>query len=135
MRHCILRLFALAGVWSAAPVLAHHSPIIFDANTIVVIEGEITRFDWMNPHTYIFVKATNAAGENQEWQFESDATPILSRNGWSPSSLVPGERVLVRANPDRHAARAHALLISIDRCSVLRAQSRAGRQCSRRLPV
>lgn len=115
MRHCILRLSALAGAWVAVPALAHHSPAIFDTDSIIVIEGEVTRFDWMNPHTYVFVETTNAAGEHQEWQFEADATPILSRNGWSPGSLVPGERVLVRANPDRNAGRAHALLISLEK--------------------
>ncbi len=94
---------------------AHHSPIIFDMNTVIVIEGEISRFDWMNPHTYVFVEMTNEAGETEEWQFESDATPILSRNGWSASSIVPGEHVSVRANPDRNAGRAHALLISLEK--------------------
>jgi len=110
-----LRPLVLAGSCLAAPALAHHSPIIFDTDSVIVIEGRITRFDWMNPHTYIFVETRNAAGDVQEWQLESDATPILSRNGWSADSLVPGEHVAVRANPDRNAARAHALLISLEK--------------------
>ena len=98
-----------------AATVAHHSPIIFDSDTVVVIEGEITRFDWMNPHSYLFVESTNAAGEVVEWQLESDATPILSRNGWTAESVRPGERVSVRANPDRNSARAHGLLISLEK--------------------
>ncbi len=93
---------------------AHHSPIIFDMDNVIVIEGVVTQFDWRNPHTYLFVETIDS-GETTEWQFESDSTPILSRNGWSAGSIVPGERVLVRANPDRNAERAHALLISLER--------------------
>lgn len=94
---------------------AHHSPIIFDMDTVIVIEGEVTQFDWRSPHTYLFVETTNEAGETQEWQFESDAVPILSRNGWAADTVVPGERVSVRANPDRNTERAHALLISLEK--------------------
>ena len=94
---------------------AHHSPIIFDTDSVIVVEGEISQFDWRSPHTYIFVETTNGSGDIVEWQFESDATPILSRNGWSAASLVPGERVSIRANPDRNAERNHALLISLEK--------------------
>ncbi len=104
-----------AALTAAGRASGHHSPIIFDLDTVIVIEGEISRFDWRSPHTYIFVATVNGAGEATEWQFESDATPILSRNGWSAETLVPGERVSVRANPDRNADRAHALLISLEK--------------------
>jgi len=102
-------------LFGAVAVSAHHSPIIFDTNSVIVVDGEISQFDWRSPHTYIFVETTNGAGELIEWQFESDATPILSRNGWSADSLVPGERVSIRANPDRNSERAHALLISLEK--------------------
>lgn len=114
-KRLMLSAVASSLLLAAAPGRAHHSPIIFDADTVIVIEGEISRFDWMNPHTYIFVETTDESGARKEWQFESDATPILSRNGWSAASLVPGERVAVRANPDRNAARAHGLLISLEK--------------------
>jgi hypothetical protein len=111
----MLRAMVGASLLVAVSATAHHSPIIFDSDTVIVIEGEISRFDWRNPHTYIVVETRNEAGATQEWQLESDATPILSRNGWSANSLVPGEHVAVRANPDRNVDRAHALLISLEK--------------------
>lgn len=99
----------------ATAAFGHHSPIIFDTDTVIVIEGEITQFDWRSPHTYIFVETTTGSGGMTEWQFESDAVPILSRNGWSADTLTPGERVSIRANPDRNAKRNHGLLISLER--------------------
>lgn len=115
--HCVpssVALFAVS-LGAVASVGAHHSPIIFDTDTVIVIEGEVTQFDWRSPHTYLFVETTGGSGDVTEWQFESDATPILSRNGWSAGSLVPGERVSIRAHPDRNAERAHALLITLEK--------------------
>jgi len=109
--HTLLAAAAIA----SSPLSAHHSPIIFDTNSVVVLQGEISRFDWVNPHSYIFVETTNDNGETTEWQLETDSTPILQRNGWTPESLLPGDLVSVRANPDRQADRAHALLISLEK--------------------
>ena len=95
-------MFAAAAGVATSPLAAHHSPIIFDMGTEIEVEGQVTLFDWTNPHVYIFVEATDDAGREIEWQFETDATPILLRNGWTRDSLLPGDRVSVRANPDRH---------------------------------
>ncbi len=71
-------LLAVAAI-AAAPLSAHHSPIIFDTDSVVVLQGQISRYDWANPHSYIFVEAVNDNGETTEWQLETDATPILQR--------------------------------------------------------
>jgi hypothetical protein len=115
LRRATTAVMSTGALLAAGAAHSHHSPIIFDTDSVIVIEGEISRFDWMNPHTYIFVSTVTPAGERLEWQLESDATPILARNGWSPTSLSPGEHVAVRANPDRNAERAHALLISLEK--------------------
>ncbi len=109
------RMLLAGALIAAAPLSAHHSPIIFDLDSVVVIEGQISRFDWANPHVYIFVEATDESGQTTEWQLETDATPILLRNGWTRESLLPGDPVSVQANPDRQANRAHALMISIEK--------------------
>ncbi|NNC64401.1 MAG: hypothetical protein HKN84_06420, partial [Gammaproteobacteria bacterium] len=91
---------------------AHHSALIFNRDVVVAFEGTVTNFGWANPHVYIHVETTDDAGEVVEWEFETDATPILSRSGWSRDSLAPGDTVLVRGNPDK-SGRAHALLVSL----------------------
>lgn len=91
---------------------AHHSALIFNRDVVVAFEGTVTQFGWANPHVYIHVETTDETGEIVEWEFETDATPILSRSGWSRDSLAPGDTVLVRGNPDKNG-RAHALLVSL----------------------
>ena len=96
----------------ASPTFAHHSRAAFLDETIV-LQGEIVRFNWVNPHSYVYVTVNDASGKAVEWEIETQATPTLSRSGWTPESLKAGERVTVRAQPNRNRARTFALLQSI----------------------
>jgi len=93
--------------------LAHHSGAMFDQDTTLTLEGEVSGYNWANPHVYIFVTAENEAGEMMEWQLEADSTSIMTRDGWAPDTLTTGMRVSARANPDRNTARPHARLLSL----------------------
>ena len=97
----------------ACPAFAHHSATIFDRESVLAFRGTVVSFNWTNPHVYIYVETEGDDGEVIEWEIETDATPILTRSGWTSESFVPGDQVTVRAHPDRRAERKHALLISI----------------------
>ncbi len=99
----------------SAPAAAHHSALMFDRDSVVAFQGTVTRFNWTNPHVYIYVETRDDTGELVEWELETDATPILIRSGWAAESLVSGDIVSVRANPERNSTRQHALLVSIRR--------------------
>lgn len=94
---------------------AHHSATIFNRQSVVAFQGTVTQFTWANPHVYIHVEAPDDAGGIVEWEIETDATPILTRSGWTRDSFVPGEQVSVRVNPDRNVERNHGLLITISK--------------------
>lgn len=111
----LVRSFAAigAGVFLAAPTDAHHSNVIFDLDSTITLEATVTRFDWRNPHVYLFVETDDSRGERVEWQIEADPTPIMVRSGWDRDTLVPGDRVTIRAHPDRTQPEGHGLLISL----------------------
>jgi len=100
---------------AASPVSGHHSATIFDRETVLAFQGTIKQFSWTNPHVYIHIETRDDNGELVEWEVETDATPILTRSGWTSESLLPGDRVRVRANPDRDTQRKHALLVSVSK--------------------
>lgn len=110
---CFLGIAMTVIVAVADPASAHHSASIFDTESVVAFEGTVNRFSWTNPHVYIHVETRDDSGEIVEWEIETDPTPILTRSGWTSGSLVPGDQVTVRANPDRNFRRKHALLVSI----------------------
>ena len=99
---------------SAAPAAGHHSNIGFYGDGVMVFEGLVTRFDWTNPHVYLYVESEDSDGRRIEWELETLATSRLARSGWTPDSLRPGQSVTVRANPPRDASLAKGLILSVE---------------------
>src|SRR5262245_45384816 len=50
---------------------AHHNmTALFDFNDRVTLTGTLTKVDWRNPHTYLFVDVKNAKGAVESWSAE-----------------------------------------------------------------
>jgi len=81
---------------AALPALAHHAlSAEFDSTKKVNMEGVVTRIEWMNPHAWLHVDVTNAAGQVERWQFEFGAPVELLRRGWRKQDLKVGDRVSI----------------------------------------
>lgn len=93
----------------ALPVIAHHSAAIFDLERSVMLEGVVTRYDWVNPHVYLYVDTSNGASEPSVWEIEASPPTLMVQRGWSPDSFVPGDHLTVEANPAKNASRRMAL--------------------------
>jgi hypothetical protein len=68
----------------------------------VAFQATVTRVEWINPHVYIYVEASDENGGMIEWEIETQSTPNLIRRGWTEDSLKEGDVITVRANPDRN---------------------------------
>jgi hypothetical protein len=79
---------------------AHHSRAAYDSSTEIDITGVVANVAWTNPHIYIVLDVAGAAGPAQQ-QIEVGPLSTLGPLGLSRSVLTPGERVTVRANPNR----------------------------------
>jgi hypothetical protein len=96
-------LLAMLGISSA--VSAHHSDAGYNRETIVVLEAEVLRYVFRNPHVTVFVEAEDESGNMVEWEIETGSTPIMQRSGWTEEPLSPGDRITVRAHPERTGRR------------------------------
>ena len=76
-----------------ALLLAHHSTADYDLKHPASATGVVTRFEWANPHSYIFLDVSAADGNIEHWIVEIDGPHALERLGWSKDSLKPGDRV------------------------------------------
>jgi hypothetical protein len=85
----------------ATPVLAHHSPNMFDQSKTVEVKGTVKEFHWTNPHSWVVIGSLDATGKAVEWSFEANGPGYLVRNGWKRESLKTGDKVTVTANPMR----------------------------------
>jgi hypothetical protein len=94
-----MRFVALAGIAAALPAVAHHSGAMFDDQLTLELTGTVTHFDYVNPHSWLYVNVEDENGDVTEWGFELDAPPRLRRIGISPNFWREGERVIVRTRP------------------------------------
>jgi hypothetical protein len=85
-----LKAYALF-VLILTPLLAHHSTAAFDMTRAHTVSGEVTRFLWANPHSYIELEANG-----QPWRLEIEAVNLLRRYGWTKDSLKPAINQLHR---------------------------------------
>jgi len=73
-----------------AASFAHHGLGRFDRSQPVEITGTITRIDFVNPHSYLYVDVADANGETRAMRCEMRAATLLRRSGWSEEMFVIG---------------------------------------------
>lgn len=87
----------LAGASGLA--VAHHSFAAFDVTTQKEITGTVKKFDWTNPHTWVWIDVANEHGGADTWGFEGMSPNFLARRGWSRTTLKPGDKLTVTFRP------------------------------------
>jgi hypothetical protein len=63
--------------------------------------GVVTEFRFLNPHSFISVQGENEAGEMVEWEVEMGPAVMMSRSGWTPERIKPGDPIRVVGQPSR----------------------------------
>ena len=78
----------------ATAAWAHHSTAMFDwGKEVKIASATVERWDWTNPHTFLYVQAPKAGGGTERWAFEGMSPNHLGRTGWSKRSLKPGDKI------------------------------------------
>ena len=93
------------GLFLATPAFSHHSNVAFDVTKVVTIKGVVKQFEWRNPHTWLLMTVDDGKGGKVDWAVEGRAPGVLSRAGWSPKSLKPGDVVTVDMSPARDGSK------------------------------
>lgn len=78
---------------------AHHSFAIYDADNPTTLTGVVQEFRWINPHSVTVVRVANDDGSETDWHLDHGPINMLSRQGWSRTTLEPGDRIEVVAHP------------------------------------
>lgn len=90
-----LRLMALTialSIWPVAtPSFAHHSTAMYNMASPVTVTGVVKRFEWINPHAYIYLEVKDDQGKTVEWAIEMMSLNHLKSYGWTHDTVKPGD--------------------------------------------
>ena len=84
------------------PLLAHHGASEYDMTKIVTLNGTVKELQFVNPHSLLTFTVKDDSGKAMEWQGELPSPNLLSRRGWSRSTLKPGDQVTVIGSPAKN---------------------------------
>ncbi len=84
------------------PAVAHHaSAPFYDETRSVEAEGVVTKFVFKNPHSFLYLAATDQSGQAIAWEIEMGAAVSLSRRGWTPGAINAGDAIKAVGRPSR----------------------------------
>jgi len=116
MRLCMT--LAALSVLSTTGVNAHHSyAATYDTSKTLRLEGELVRFEFRSPHSYLHMAVKDANGETQRWAVEWAAPSTLVGQGVSRDTLRSGDSVIVTVRPSRVRGEFRTLMLTLERPS------------------
>jgi hypothetical protein len=101
-------LTLLAAVRSAD---AHHSvAAYYDTKQLLRLKGTVTVIEWTNPHAFVHIDVRDEQEKVTNWAVETDSPNVLSRAGWTKTTLKPDDEVTVIGYPAKKQAAAMRLV-------------------------
>src|SRR5437763_13460323 len=106
-----MRIFSVAAglllLTSAAPSAHHSFGAEYDDKQPITVSGVVTRIEWTNPHSYIYLDVKDAGGEVTSWKFEGYPPGVLYRTGWKRNvTMKAGDAVTIAGWRARNSATA-----------------------------
>jgi hypothetical protein len=84
---------SLSFIPAATPAFAHHSTAMYNMVSPTTVTGVVKRFDWTNPHAYIYLDVKDETGKTVEWQIEMMSLNHLKSYGWAHDTVKPGDTI------------------------------------------
>jgi hypothetical protein len=92
MRSRLLAAVAGLGLLLATtPLGAHHSTAMYNMAAPTTVSGVVKKFEWTNPHAYIYLDVTGEDGKVVTWEVEMMSLNHLKSYGWTRTTVKEGD--------------------------------------------
>lgn len=100
----------------ATQAIAHHSAAMYDRSKKVTVTGTVSRFQWVNPHSWIDISVTGEDGKTVMWSFEAGTPGQMRPTGLTPEVLKVGDTITLTGYPlrDGRPAAAYVQAVTAD---------------------
>jgi hypothetical protein len=115
MARLLTGILTLVGLF-ATPLMAHHSfGAEYDASKPITLTGVLTKIEWTNPHSFIYIDVADEKGAVVNWKLEGYPPNVLYRNGWKKDmTMKRGDKITVTGWRARDSANvAHSREITL----------------------
>ena len=112
LRKLVIALAGGATLAAPAPVLAHHSFAMFDAQHPEQVVGIVKSWQFTNPHSWLQLVILRG-GQPVLYSVECGSPVTLIRRGWSYTSFRVGDKVTVVVNPLKSGANGGSMVRAI----------------------
>ena len=111
-RSCVWAGATLLLIPWAPPLEAHHANSAYDREQSISISGTVRRWQFINPHSGIWIEVVDADGVATEWSGEFQGTLDLYRHfSWNKDTFAPSDRVTLTGSPARNGDRTMSVRI------------------------
>jgi len=87
---------------SRAPAVGHHSvTAYYDTSRQITLKGPVDSVEWTNPHMFLHIEVRGDGGAATKWAIETDSPNVLSRAGWTRTTLHFGDEVTATGYPSK----------------------------------
>jgi len=98
------------------PTRAHHSfAAEYDQNKQIKVTGIVSKVEWTNPHSHMYVDVKDDKGAVTNWNFEFGSPNNLFRGGWTRNTVKAGDQVTIEgymAKDGAHMAQTRLVTLS-----------------------
>ena len=84
-------LIAIGLTVGTLPTYAHHSTSMYNMANPLTITGTVKKFEWTNPHAFIYLDVKDESGKVVEWSVEMMSLNHLKSYGWTRTTVKAGD--------------------------------------------
>ena len=89
----------IAGLLVAVvPAYAHHAWVGYDMTQTTIVKGTVTKFEFINPHVWIYLDVKDDKGNIQKWETGGPSPIRMEGSGWDKNTIKPGDPITVVGN-------------------------------------